>query len=81
MQGDHFYEQVRFDIKTTTSPNGYVRLTINDKFIHEQVRQTSAEEELDISLRLGLYNTGISRYKSEWPTQIIYYDEVVKTIK
>jgi hypothetical protein len=72
--------KIRFDIKTTTSPNGYVRLTVNDKFIHEQVRQTSAEEELDITLRLGLYNTGISRFKSEWPTQIIYYDEVVRKI-
>ena len=73
--------KIRFDIKTTTSPNGYVRLTVNDKFIHEQVRQTSAEEELDITLRLGLYNTGITRFKEEWPTQIIYYDEVVRTIK
>jgi hypothetical protein len=72
--------KIKFDIKTTISPNGYVRLTVNDKFIHEQVRQTSAEDDLTLRLRLGLYNTGISRYKSEWPTQIIYYDEVVRTI-
>jgi hypothetical protein len=73
--------KIKFEIKTTTSLNGYVRLTVNDKFIHEQVRQTSAEEDLDLTLRLGMYNTGISRFKSEWPTQIIYYDEVVKTTK
>jgi hypothetical protein len=73
--------KIRFDIKTTTSPNGFVRLTVNDKFIYEQVRQTSAEEKLNLRLRLGMYNTGISRFKSEWPTQIIYYDEVVKTVK
>ena len=73
--------KIKFDIKTTTSPNGFVRLTVNDKFIYEQVRQTSAEEKLNLRLRLGMYNSGISRFKSEWPTQIIYYDEVVKTIK
>jgi len=73
--------KIKFDIKTTTSPNGFVRLTVNDKFVYEQVRQTSAEEQLNLRLRLGMYNTGISRFKSEWPTQIIYYDEVVKTIK
>lgn len=73
--------KVKFDVKTTTSPNGFVRLTVNDKFIYEQVRQTSAEEKLSLRLRLGMYNTGISRFKSEWPTQIIYYDQVVKTMK
>ena len=73
--------KIKFEIKTTTSLNGYVRLTVNDKFIYEQVRQTSAEEDLDLTLRLGMYNTGISRFKSEWPTQIIYYDEVVKATK
>jgi len=71
--------KIRFDIKTTTSPNGYVRLTVNDKFIHEQVRQTSAEDDLTLRLRLGIYNTGISMFKGEWPTQIIYYDDVVRT--
>jgi hypothetical protein len=71
--------KIKFDVKTTTSPDGYVRLTVNDKFIHEQVRQTSAEEDLTLRLRLGIYNTGVSMFKGEWPTQIIYYDEVVRT--
>ena len=72
--------KIKFEIKTTTSQNGYIRLSVDDRFIFEQTRQTSAEESLKLKLRLGIYNTGISRVKGDWPTQVIYYDQLVKTI-
>ena len=73
--------KVKIEIKASTTENGYIKLYINDELINTDNRPTlCSENNTMFNLKLGIYNSYKSYKSKPYLKQVIYYDEIKRSI-
>lgn len=71
---------VRYEIKSTAQPDGYIKVYVDGVLKVDEVRATLPNSAAGHSLRLGLYNAFLSRATEPYRTQAVYFDGIVKQV-
>jgi len=74
--------KIKIEIYSTTSDEGYIKLFVNDVLINEDLNRPTicSTENQNITLKLGIYNSYIEYKTKPFMKQVVYYDNVRKTI-
>ena len=73
--------KVRYEIKASTSDEGYLKFYVDDVLIDTKIRATLPSEDAQIALRLGIYNAFVSDADEAFQNQVIYIDGVSKSVQ
>ena len=73
--------KIKYLIKAETSTSGLIEVYVDDELVLTQNKSTLPSENAQIGLRLGIYNAFISRSETEFTRQVLYYDNVSKSIQ
>jgi hypothetical protein len=71
---------VRFEIKSTAQPDGYIKVYVDGVLKVDEVRATLPNASAGHSLRLGIYNAFLSRASEPYRTQVVYFDGIKKQV-
>ena len=81
---DNPYNQwirIKIEIKASNDQSGYIKLFINDELVNTDNRPTlCATGNTSFGLHLGIYNSFLSQKNKPFLKQVIYYDDVKRTI-
>jgi len=74
--------KIKIEIYSSTNAEGYIKLFIDDEFIYEDSnRPTMCSTGSTLySLKLGIYNSFINEKSKPFLNQVVYYDNVNRTI-
>ena len=73
--------KIKYLINTETSINGKIEVFVDDELILTQSKSTLPSENAQIGLRFGIYNAFISKAETEFTRQVLYFDNVSKSIQ
>ena len=81
---DNPYNQwikIKIEINASTDQSGYIKLFINDELVNTDNRPTLCSTgNTSFDLKLGIYNSFLSQKNKPFLKQVIYYDDVRRTI-
>jgi hypothetical protein len=75
------WTKVRFEVKSTSDDNGYLKVFVNDEIKVHETRQTLPTLDSKHSLKFGIYNAYKSKATEPYGTQIVYFDAISKSAK
>lgn len=74
--------RIKIEILSSIDNTGYIKLFIDDELIDNDIRPTMcSSENPHYILKLGIYNSSISDKNKPFLKQVVYYDEVKRTIE
>jgi hypothetical protein len=72
---------IKIEIKASVNNDGYIKLYINNELINSDMRPTlCALNNTSFALKLGIYNAYVSDKNSPFLKQVVYYDDVKRSI-
>ena len=73
--------QVRYEVKSTSQPDGYIRVYVDGVLKVDETRATLPNASAGHSLKLGIYNSFLTRASEPHTTQVVYFDGLAKQVK
>ena len=73
--------KLKFEVKSTSEKNGYLKVFVNDELKVHETRQTLPDSSSGHSLKLGIYNAYKSKAMEPYGKQVVYFDAISKSVK
>jgi len=74
--------KINIEIYSSLDSTGYIKLFVDDELIDNDIRATMCSfENPHFVLKLGIYNSYISEKNKPFLKQVVYYDDVKRTIE
>jgi hypothetical protein len=72
--------KLKFEVKSTSEKNGYLKVFVNDELKVHETRQTLPDASSGHSLKFGIYNAYKSKAVEPFGKQIVYFDAISKSV-
>lgn len=69
---------VRYEIKSTAGPDGFLKVYVDGDLRVDEVRQTLSTPVGANTIKVGIYNAFKSDAKEEYDTQVVFFDGIAK---
>jgi hypothetical protein len=72
---------VKYEIAVYADERGGIKISFNGKNVLQRLNHPTIKNNGDIKLKIGVYSYGVSKMNEPRSNQVVFFDQITRTIK